>query len=130
FGPRFPDMTTAWDVGLRVAFQEAASEASVDLATGVYAAMSGPSFETPAEVRALERLGADAVGMSTVPECIVARHRGLRVAGLRCITNLAAHHGGAALTHEEVAVTARDAQGAVIRLLAAALPRLHDKLGE
>ncbi len=126
FGPRFPDLTAAWDPDLRAALRAAAAEAGVPLAEGVYAAVSGPSFETPAEIRALGRLGADAVGMSTVPECIVARHCGLRVAGLSCITNLAAHHGGAPLTHEEVGATARAALNAVTRLLRAALPRLHE----
>jgi len=126
FGPRFPDLTAAWDAKLRAALGAAAEEVAVPLAEGVYAAVSGPSFETPAEIRALARLGADAVGMSTVPECIVARHCGLRVAGLSCITNLAAHHGGAPLTHEEVGATARATLHAVTRLFRAALPRLND----
>jgi len=128
FGPRFPDMTQAWDGGLRQCLRLGAAEAGVELQAGVYAAVSGPSFETPAEIRALAGMGADAVGMSTVPECLVARHCGLRVAGLSCITNLAAHHGGEPLSHEEVALSARQAQNDVIRLLSAALPRLHQEL--
>lgn len=129
-GPRFPDMTEAWDTRLRDCFREAAGEAGVALRDGVYLAVSGPSFETPAEIRAFARLGADAVGMSTVPECLVARHRGLRVCGLSCITNAAAHQGGAPLTHEEVAKTAAETLEQVTRLFGAALPRLHKELSD
>jgi purine-nucleoside phosphorylase len=127
-GPRFPDMTEAWDNRLRDRIWDAANASGVPLHDGVYLAVSGPSFETPAEVRAFGKLGADAVGMSTVPECIVARHGGLRVAGISCITNAAAHHGGSPLTHEEVAVTAKQALEQVIRLFSQALPLLHKEL--
>lgn len=127
-GPRFPDMTEAWDKSFGNCFMEAARENSLPLHTGVYLAVSGPSFETPAEIRAFARLGASAVGMSTVPECIVARHAGLRVTGLSCITNLAAHSGGAPLTHEEVGEAAREAQDTVVRLFRAALPALEREL--
>lgn len=129
FGPRFPDLTEAWDRELRGVLSRAAEGAEIPLAGGVYAAVSGPSFETPAEIHAFARLGASAVGMSTVPECIVARHCGLRVAGLSCITNVAAHHGGEPLTHEEVGEVARQSHDHVIRLLRGALPGLHDELG-
>ncbi|HYG87440.1 MAG TPA: purine-nucleoside phosphorylase [Azospirillum sp.] len=88
FGPRFPSLVDAWDPALRALMKTRAADLGVDLAEGVYAAWLGPCFETPAEVRMLKVLGADAVGMSTVPECIVARHCGLRVAGVAVITNL------------------------------------------
>jgi len=123
FGKRFPDMTEAWDLRLRQCFSEAAGELGMPLPEGVYLAVQGPSFETPAEVRAFARLGADAVGMSTVPECLVARHSGLMVTGLSCITNLAAHEGGEVLSHEEVAEAAALAQTDVMRLLRTAIPR-------
>jgi purine-nucleoside phosphorylase len=129
FGPRFPDMTAAWDAGLRGILLEAGRAEGVELRQGVYAAVSGPSFETPAEIHMFGRLGASAIGMSTVPECIVARHAGLRVAGLSCITNVAAHHGGDPLSHAEVAATARRSQAGVVRLLRTALPRLDHQLG-
>jgi inosine/guanosine/xanthosine phosphorylase family protein len=124
-GPRFPDMTVAWDPAMRAAIAKAASAAGVLLTEGVYAAVSGPSFETPAEVRALRALGADAVGMSTTPECIVARHAGLRVAGISCITNHAAGLGHQQLTHEDVAAAAEAAGDAVRSLIAAAVPAIH-----
>ncbi len=128
FGPRFPDMTRAWDPDLRERLAKAAADAGVALQSGVYAAVSGPSFETPAEIRAFRQLGADAVGMSTVPECLVARHSGLRVAGISCITNVAAHEGGQALSHEEVAEAASKAQDHVIKLFTRALPALQQTL--
>jgi inosine/guanosine/xanthosine phosphorylase family protein len=130
FGPRFPDMTAAWDGPLRDILIEQAAADGIPLHIGIYLAVSGPSFETPAEVRAFSRMGASAVGMSTVPECLVARHCGLRVTGLSCITNLAAHLGGDPLTHEEVAQSARESHGHVIRLLRGSLPRMHAQLGE
>ncbi len=104
--PRFVDMTTTYDPGLGRLLHKAAKRCQLNLRSGVYLAVSGPSYETPAEIRAFARLGADAVGMSTVPEAIVARQCGLKVAGLSCITNLAAGRGGATLTHAEVLETA------------------------
>jgi inosine/guanosine/xanthosine phosphorylase family protein len=89
-GPRFPDMSQAWDPALREGLREAGATSGVALKAGIYVQVLGPSFETPAEIRMLGRLGADAVGMSTVPECIVARSLGIRVAGLSLITNYAA----------------------------------------
>ena len=130
FGPRFPDMTAAWDPVLRDLMQASAREAGVTLHSGVYIAVSGPSFETPAEIRAFARLGADAVGMSTVPECLVARHSGLRVVGLSCITNLAAHVGGEPLSHEDVSLAARESEKQVRSLLESAVPRLSKELEE
>lgn len=102
---RFPDMTDAYDPGLRRALRTTAEKLGVTLREGVYAGLLGPSYETPAEVKMLRLLGADAVGMSTVPEVIVARALGMRVAGVSCITNAAAGVTGAALSHAEVLET-------------------------
>lgn len=103
--PRFVDLTVAYDAKLRGQLTKAAKAAKVKLRYGVYLAVSGPSYETPAEIRAFGRLGADAVGMSTVPEAIVARQCGVRVAALSCITNLAAGISPAPLSHQEVLET-------------------------
>lgn len=116
-GPRFVDMQDAYDAGLRERFSEAAGRAGVRLHEGVYAAVRGPHYETPAEVRMLRVLGADAVGMSTVPEVIQARALGLRVAGFSCLTNWAAGLAGQALSHEEVAERGREAAGQMLRVL-------------
>ncbi|MFZ5470607.1 MAG: purine-nucleoside phosphorylase [Myxococcota bacterium] len=121
-GPRFPDMSTAYDPGLTARLFEAARELGIDLKRGVYAILSGPSYETPAEIRALRVLGADAVGMSTVPEVIAAAHMGVKVAGISCLTNLAAGIGDKPLTHEEVAQTADRVRDVFIRLLSRFLP--------
>jgi purine-nucleoside phosphorylase len=99
---RFPDMTDAYDPGLRRVLRTAAEKLSIRVREGVYAGLLGPSYETPAEVKMLRLLGADAVGMSTVPEVIMARALGIRVAGVSCITNAAAGVTGAALSHAEV----------------------------
>jgi purine-nucleoside phosphorylase len=104
--PRFVDMTSTYDQDLSTLLHQAGRKAKLKLRKGVYLAVSGPSYETPAEIKAFARLGADAVGMSTVPEAIVARQCGLRVAGMSCITNLAAGRGGDTLTHTEVLETA------------------------
>jgi purine-nucleoside phosphorylase len=112
--PRFVDLTCAYDEALRRRLHRAARSCGVKLRSGVYLAVSGPSYETPAEIAAFARLGADAVGMSTVPETIVARQCGLKVAGLSCITNLAAGRGGQPLSHAEVLET-----GERVRTLAA-----------
>lgn len=105
-GARFPDMTTAYDPALRELARGAAAELGVELAEGVYAALSGPTYETPAEIKMLDGLGADAAGMSTVPEVIVANQMGARVLGISCITNQAAGLSGQPLTHDEVKETA------------------------
>jgi purine-nucleoside phosphorylase len=103
--PRFVDMTRTYDAGLSGLLRAAGKKCGLKLRAGVYLAVSGPTYETPAEVEAFARLGADAVGMSTVPEAIVARQCGLKVAGMSCITNLAAGRGGETLTHAEVLET-------------------------
>lgn len=123
-GPRFPDMSTAYAPALRSLLLESGQRVGVALRQGVYAVLSGPSYETPAEIRMLRVLGADAVGMSTVPEVIVANHMGVRVVGVSCITNLAAGLGDKPLSHEEVAETAGRVRGAFARLLEDFLPAL------
>ncbi len=105
FGPRFPDMTYAFDRDLAALAHQKADELGVRLQKGVYCWFNGPCFETPAEIRMARILGVDAVGMSTVPETIVARHCGMRVLGLSCITNMAAGVLDAPLNHEEVMAT-------------------------
>jgi len=105
-GPLFPDMSEVYDFTLRAGLRSWAKANTVTLREGVYLATTGPSFETPAEIRAFANLGADAVGMSTVPEAIVARKLGLRVLGISCITNAAAGISRDLLTHEEVSETA------------------------
>ncbi len=116
-GPRFPDMSAVYDPLLRTLAREAGRAMGMQLHEGVYAGCAGPQYETPAEVRMLRTLGADLVGMSTVPEAIAARHMGARVLGISCVTNLAAGLGGATLTHDEVTDTAARVRGDFIRLL-------------
>lgn len=106
FGTRFPDMSYAYDPAFREAILSAGQSLGLSLRSGVYAGMSGPSYETPAEIRMIQTLGGDAVGMSTVPEVIVANHGGMQVGGISCITNLAAGLGTERLNHEEVKETA------------------------
>ena len=106
FGPRFPDVTDLYSAGLRLKLKLSAVEAGIGLRQGVYMMFSGPSYETPAEIRMARILGADAVGMSTVPEAIVAAQCGIRVLGISCITNLAAGVSPNKLSHEEVMETA------------------------
>ena len=118
-GARFPDMTDIYTPKLRAHALEKAADLGITLHTGVYAGLTGPSYETPAEVRMLSRLGADAVGMSTVLEAIAARHLGARIAGISCITNVAAVVRGATLTHDEVKVFAARAADDMTRLVAA-----------
>jgi purine-nucleoside phosphorylase len=105
-GPRFPDMTKAYAPELRALVKARAAQAGIALEEGVYVAMPGPTYETPAEVKMLQTIGAEATGMSTVPEVVVARHMGARVVGISCITNQAAGITGAELSHEEVTETA------------------------
>ncbi|MGH8048294.1 MAG: purine-nucleoside phosphorylase [Chthoniobacterales bacterium] len=123
-GPNFVDMTTAYSPRLREIFRQAAAEAGVPLHEGVYASLLGPQYETPAEVRMLRTLGADAVGMSTVLETIQARALGLEVAAFSCLTNWAAGITGESLSHEEVTDTGRSAAGALITILDRALSRI------
>ncbi len=122
-GPRFPDMTRAYDPRLGELAQEAAAEVGVELREGVYAALLGPSYETPAEIAMLRSLGADAVGMSTVPEVIALRHMRVRVCAISCITNMAAGMTEAELDHAEVEQTARAGRDAFVRLLSAVVRR-------
>jgi len=116
-GPRFPDLSQAYDLGLQDAARDAARAAKVTLREGVYAAMLGPSYETPAEIRMLRTLGADAVGMSTVPEVIALRQLGVRVGAISCITNLAAGISKQLLDHREVEATAHRSRVAFAALL-------------
>jgi xanthosine phosphorylase len=116
-GPRFPSMRDAYDPELRRTLHASAEARGIPLAEGVYLATAGPSFETPAEIRAFRTLGADAVGMSTVPEVILARHAGLRVAAVSAITNLAEGMGGEQLSHEQTLRNAEIAAKDLTRLI-------------
>jgi xanthosine phosphorylase len=116
-GPRFPSLRDAYDPELRYRLGTAAGALQIDLAEGVYLATAGPSFETPAEIRAFRTLGADAVGMSTVPEVILARHAGLRVVAVSAITNLAEGMGGEELSHEQTLRNAEIAARDLVRLV-------------
>lgn len=118
-GPRFPDMTEAYDRGLRHSAIHAARGLGVALHRGVYAGVMGPSYETPAEIRMLRTLGADAVGMSTVPEVIALRHLGVRVGAVSCISNMAAGVTGESLSHAEVEATAAGARATLVSLMSA-----------
>jgi len=117
FGARFPDMTEVYSEHLRGTADRVAAGMNMKLPHGVYVALLGPSYETPAEIRYLRTIGADAVGMSTVPEAIVARHMGMKVLGISCITNMAAGVLPQPLNHEEVMETARRIRGQFIALL-------------
>jgi xanthosine phosphorylase len=123
-GPRFPSMADAYDPALRAELHAAADDLGIALADGVYLAVTGPSFETPAEIRAFRTLGADAVGMSTVHETILARHAGLRVAAVSAISNLAEGLSGVPLSHEQTLADAQRAAGDLARLLQAFVGRL------
>ena len=124
FGPRFPDMSEVYSARLRTLALAAAADAGVRLARGIYVAVHGPSYETPAEIRAFRTLGADAVGMSTVPEAIVARHMGLEVLGISCISNAAAGVLPQPLVHDEVMEVARRVRGEFAALLEAVIGRI------
>ena len=123
-GARFPDMTDVYSPRLRRIADEAAVAAGVPVTHGVYLATPGPSYETPAEIRFFRSIGADVVGMSTVPEAIAARHMGLEVLGVSCITNMAAGVLPGPLNHEEVLETTRRVRGSFIALLEAIVARL------
>jgi len=125
-GPRFPDMSEAYSRHLRALAHEVASELGFRLAEGVYAALLGPNYETPAEIRYLRTIGADLVGMSTVPEVIVANHMGVRVLGISCVTNMAAGILPQKIDHAEVLETGEQVRGTLVSLLKALLPRLED----
>ncbi len=123
-GARFPDMSAVYSRRLRALADEAARAIGLRIEHGVYLAVTGPSYETPAEIRAFRVLGADAVGMSTVPEAIVARHMGMEVLGLSCISNMAAGMQETTLSADEVIETTTRVQGDFIRLLEAVIERL------
>ena len=123
-GVRFPDMSEVYSSRMRRIADEAAAAAGIPLTHGVYVATHGPSYETPAEIRYFRKIGADAVGMSTVPEAIAARHMGLDVLGISCITNMAAGVLPGPLNHEEVMETARRVRGSFIALLEGILARI------
>jgi purine-nucleoside phosphorylase len=124
-GPRFPDMSEAWSRSLRTLAHEVGSEIGVALTEGVYAAVLGPSYETPAEIRYLRTIGADLVGMSTVPEAIVANHMGMRALGISCVTNMAAGILPQKISHAEVLETGEMVRGKLVKLLRTLLPRLE-----
>jgi purine-nucleoside phosphorylase len=124
FGPRFPDMSNVYAPRLRKIADEAARQINLRLTHGIYVALLGPSYETPAEIRYLRIIGADAVGMSTVPEAIAARHMGMNVLGISCITNLAAGVLPQPLDHDEVMETARRVRGEFIALLEEIVERI------
>lgn len=123
-GPRFPDMSAAYDPALRALAHAAAADAGIALHEGVYAGVLGPSYETPAEVRMLRLLGASAVGMSTVQEVIAARHLGLRVLGLSCVTNPAAGLSSRVLSHHEVEQVARSSASTLTSVVRGVLRKL------
>ncbi len=124
FGHRFPDMSYTYSKRLRAIALEEAARLSIAPHEGVYAALAGPSYETPAEIRFLRTIGADLVGMSTVPEAIAARHMGLDVLAISCVTNMAAGTTDQPLDHEEVLEVGRRVMGQFIGLLRAVLPRM------
>jgi purine-nucleoside phosphorylase len=124
FGPRFPDMSEVYSLRLRDVADAAAKARGVPVSHGVYVAVHGPSYETPAEIRFFRTIGADAVGMSTVPEAIAARHMGMEVLGISCITNMAAGVLPQPLVHDEVMETARRVRGSFIALLEGIIERL------
>ena len=124
FGPRFPDMSEVYAKAYRAVAREEAAKAGFDLPEGVYAALLGPSYETPAEIEYLHRIGADLVGMSTACEAIAARHIGMKVLAMSCVTNMAAGILDQTLSHAEVMETGERVRGKFEALLRAVLPRL------
>jgi purine-nucleoside phosphorylase len=127
FGPRFPDMTQAYWKPYREVAQQAASRLGKTVYQGVYAALTGPSYETPAEIRYLRTIGADLVGMSTTSEVIASRHMGMKVLAISCVTNMAAGILDQVLNHEEVLATTEQVRGDFVALLRAVLPEIaHD----
>jgi purine-nucleoside phosphorylase len=128
FGLRHPDMTDAYNAELRHLVAEQARTIGEQVYEGVYAAVAGPSFETPAEIRFLRTIGADLVGMSTVPEVIAARHMGVEVLAISCVTNMAAGMTGEKITAEEVLETGERVRGKFLALLRAVLPKIDEYL--
>lgn len=124
WGPRFPDLSEAYSRRYRELAHDAARGLGLKLHEGIYAALAGPSYETPAEIRYLRTIGADMVGMSTVPEVIVANHMGLQVLGISCVTNMAAGILNQKISHEEVLAAGEQVKGSLIALLKAVIPRI------
>jgi len=124
FGPRFPDMTQAYSKPYREIALRAAQRLSKTVHQGVYAGLLGPSYETPAEIRYLRTIGADLVGMSTIPEVIAARHMGIKVLAISCVTNMAAGISDEVLSHEDVLATGERVKGDFVALLRAVLPEI------
>lgn len=127
-GTRFPDMTHVYDEALRKIIEEVASKEGIDLKKGVYAQLTGPSFESPAEIRMLRTLGVDAVGMSTVVEAIAANHMGMKICGISCVCNLAAGMTDNPLTHDEVQAAANEAAPKFKKLLTESVSRFSEVL--
>ena len=117
FGPRFPDMSEVYSRALQEMVVEEANSLGIEVRRGIYAALSGPSYETPAEIHMLRSFGADAIGMSTVPEAIVARHMGMKVLGISCITNMAAGISDSPINHDEVMETGNKVRATFTLLL-------------
>jgi purine-nucleoside phosphorylase len=128
-GPRFPDMSEAYSRDFREKARLVAAELCIPVSEGVYAAMLGPSYETPAEIRFLRTIGADVVGMSTAAEAIVANHMGMRVLGISCVTNMAAGVLPQKISHEEVLETGAMVRDTLLRFLTALLPKLAEAEG-
>ena len=128
FGPRFPDMSAVYSPELQEIVIEEAKTIGVEVRRGIYGALSGPSYETPSEIHLLRNLGADAVGMSTVPEAIVARHMGLEVLGISCITNMAAGISDQPINHEEVMATGDRVRDVFALLLQRVVSRVHSRV--
>ena len=126
FGDRFPDMTQVYWKPYQAAALEEGKRLGIEMAQGVYAALTGPSYETPAEIRYLRAIGADLVGMSTAPEVIAAAHLGIRVLGISCVTNIAAGIIDQPITTEEVIETGERVKADFVALLRAVIPRLHE----
>jgi xanthosine phosphorylase len=124
FGPRFVTMTGAWDKDLSAIVADTAKANGIALHSGVYMYFRGPTFETPAEIRMAKTMGADAVGMSTVPDCVIARHCGMRVAGVSCLTNMGAGLSDERLSHAHTLENAAKGAAAFEKLVSLALPRL------
>jgi len=124
-GARFPDMSEVYSQAYRQVAHECAAKIDVELGEGVYAAVPGPSYETPAEIRFMRTIGADLVGMSTIPEAIAANHMGMKVLGISCVTNMAAGILPQKLVHEEVLETGARVRDTLVKLLHAIVPQLH-----
>jgi purine-nucleoside phosphorylase len=128
FGPRFPDMSAVYSPALQELVVEEAKAIGVEVRRGIYGGLSGPSYETPAEIHLLRALGADAVGMSTVPEAIVARHMDMEVLGISCITNMAAGIGDEPIDHAEVMATGDRVRGTFTQLLRKVVSAINNRI--